>query len=84
MVLNKPSKPTPATMRPPAPRVPVEYVAPREAAAYLGIALPTLNAMRQTGTGPAFCRVSPRRVVYELAGLRDYMASRTVNPSPAA
>lgn len=68
----------------PSPRVPTEYVSAREAAAYLGLGLPTLVAMRQTGTGPAFVRVSPRRVVYEIAALREYMASRTVTPTPAA
>ena len=67
----------------PEPRVPVEYVTAREAAAYTGLALPTLNAMRHLGTGPAFVRVSPRRVVYELAALREYMATRTVKPTIA-
>lgn len=68
---------------PPPPRVPQEWVTTTEAAAYTGLAVPTLNAMRQAGTGPAFCRVSPRRVVYELAALREYMESRTVKPSAA-
>jgi predicted DNA-binding transcriptional regulator AlpA len=62
----------------------VEYVTVREAAAYTGLAKVTLDAMRQNGTGPKWVRVSPRRVVYEIAALREYMASRTVNPSPAA
>lgn len=65
------------------PRVPVEYVTAREAAAYLGLALPTLSLMRQTRTGPPWCRVSPRRVVYEIQALRDYMAARVVNPNAA-
>ena len=65
---------------PPA-RVPVEYVTAKEAAAYLGLGLPTLNAMRHVGLGPAYIRVSPRRVVYELVALREYMVSRTVQPS---
>lgn len=67
----------------PEPRVPIEYVTAREAAAYTGLALPTLNAMRHLGTGPAFVRVSPRRVVYELAALREYMTTRTVKPTIA-
>jgi predicted DNA-binding transcriptional regulator AlpA len=62
----------------PGVRVPVEYVTAREAAAFTGLALPTLIAMRKADAGPAFVRVSPRRVVYELAALRDYMANRTV------
>jgi predicted DNA-binding transcriptional regulator AlpA len=79
--MAKPSKPTPADPRP--PRIPLEYVTVREAAVYTGLSKPTLDAMRQTGTGPAFVRVSPRRVVYEIAALREYMASRTVTPPPA-
>lgn len=66
-----------------APRIPTEYVTASEAANYLGLALPTLSAMRQAGVGPAFCRVSPKRVVYEIAALREYMATRTVKPSAA-
>jgi len=66
---------------PPPARIPVEYVTATEAASYLGLGVPTLNAMRQVGLGPAFVRVSPRRVVYELAALREYMVSRTVTPS---
>ncbi|WP_257310913.1 helix-turn-helix transcriptional regulator [Geothrix fuzhouensis] len=81
------SKPTAPDPRLPAgyvaPRIPTEYVTVREAAAYTGLSKPTLDAMRQTGTGPKWVRVSPRRVVYEIAALREYMASRTVTPSPA-
>jgi len=84
MARISPSKHTATTTPPPAPpRIEPEYVTPREAAAYLGLALNTINLMRQTGTGPAFCRVSPRRVVYEIAGLREYMAARIVNPTEA-
>lgn len=75
------NNPTTSQAAAPEPRVPVEYVTAREAAAYTGLALPTLNAMRHLGTGPAFVRVSPRRVVYELAALREYMATRTVKPT---
>ena len=82
MALNKPSKPPVPDPRP--PRIPLEYVTTREAAAYTGLSKPTLDAMRQTGTGPKWVRVSARRVVYEIAALREYMAARTVNPSPAA
>jgi predicted DNA-binding transcriptional regulator AlpA len=82
--MTRPSKYT-ATKPPPpdTPRIPVDYVTSREAAAYLGLALPTLNGMRKLGIGPDYVRVSPRRVVYELAALREYAASRTVKPSLA-
>ena len=74
-----PTKPTP----PPAlgPRVPTEYVTAREAAVFLGLGLPTLVAMRHAGLGPAFVRVSPRRVVYPFEGLREYARARTVTPT---
>lgn len=82
MPRNSISKHTTTKVHPSStPRVPVEYVTAREAAAYLSLGLPTLNAMRQLGTGPKFCRVSPRRVIYELAALREYLVSRTVTPS---
>ena len=80
--MARPEKHTPAPLNVP-PRIPVEYVTAKEAAAYLGLGLPTLNAMRQVGLGPAFVRVSPRRVVYELAALREYTAAHTVKPSVA-
>ena len=79
---KRPSNPTTTTQaKGPDPRVPVEYVTAREAAAYTGLSLPTLTVMRRLGTGPAFVRVSPRRVVYELAALREYMDTRTVKPA---
>lgn len=81
MARNNNTQPATTSGGEPEPRVPVEYVTAREAAAYTGLALPTLNAMRHLGTGPDFVRVSPRRVVYELAALREYMSNRTVKPS---
>ena len=78
MALNKPSKPPVPDPRP--PRIPTEYVTAREAAAYLGLSLATLVAMRHAGLGPAFVRVSPRRVVYPFVGLWEYARARTVTP----
>lgn len=65
---------------PVAPRIPVEYVTVREAATFTGLSVPTLTAMRRLGLGPDWVRVSARRVVYEIAALRAYMAARTVKP----
>jgi len=80
--MTRPSKHTAIAPPPPLPpRIPVEFVSAKEAAEYLGLGLPTLNAMRQVGLGPAFVRVSKRRVVYELSALREYAASCTVRPS---
>ena len=57
-----------------------EYVTTKEAAVIIGLAKPTLDAMRAAGLGPVYVRVSPRRVVYPTDGLRAYMAAHTVNP----
>lgn len=66
-----------------APRLAVKYVTAREAAAYLGISLPTLLAMRKAGTGPAYVRISDRRFAYDVAALDEYAASRTIKPTAA-
>jgi predicted DNA-binding transcriptional regulator AlpA len=81
MARNTSNQPATSLGAAPEPRVPVEYLTAKETADYTGLALPTLNAMRHLGTGPAFVRVSPRRVVYELAAIREYMAARTVKPT---
>lgn len=75
------SKTTTTTPTAPASRVPVEFVTAREAATFLGLSLPTLVAMRHAGLGPAFVRVSPRRVVYPFEGLREYARARTITPT---
>jgi predicted DNA-binding transcriptional regulator AlpA len=47
-----------------------------EAAAYLGIAASTLSKMRLTGGGPIFLKLGFRRVVYDVADLEAWAASR--------
>jgi len=49
-------------------------VPPEVAARRLGIASSTLAKLRQTGVGPAFCKLG-RRVVYRLADLESYLAA---------
>ena len=65
----------------PPSRIPIEYVSVKEAATFTNLSKATLDSMRQRGIGPAFVKISERRVVYELSVLRDYIAARRVNPS---
>ena len=46
------------------------------AAEYLGLSPSTLAKMRLRGDGPAYSKVGPRIVVYDLADLDSYVASR--------
>lgn len=46
-----------------------------EAAAYVGVAVPTLKAWHRRGVGPAWLKLE-RRVVYNRADLDEYMAAR--------
>jgi predicted DNA-binding transcriptional regulator AlpA len=50
----------------------------KEAAAYLGLSVSTLNKMRLTGTGPPYMKLG-RRVVYDLRDLEDWAAQRKRN-----
>lgn len=55
-----------------APAAPPELLTAREAAAFLRLSVDTLERMRQRpGAGPPFKRVG-HRVLYPIAGLRDY------------
>ncbi len=53
-----------------AATVPVEI-----AATYLGLSVSTLNKLRVFGGGPVFLKLG-RRVVYDLADLDDWLASK--------
>lgn len=55
---------------------PVETMLPREVAARLGVTEGCLAKWRMLGTGPAFVRVSHRRVVYPVAAFNAFMAAR--------
>lgn len=48
------------------------------AAARLGLAVSTLEKLRCTGGGPAYCKLN-RRVVYLPSDLDSWIASRRVN-----
>ena len=43
-----------------------------EAAAYLGLAEGTMRKLRVQGTGPAFLRISSRRIVYDVRDLEAF------------
>lgn len=47
-----------------------------EAAERIGLAAGTLEKMRCRGDGPAYLRLSPRRVVYDVATLDAWARSR--------
>ncbi len=47
-----------------------------EAAAYLGISLGTLKALRRKGDGPAHYQLAYRKIVYEIEDLDKWRASR--------
>jgi predicted DNA-binding transcriptional regulator AlpA len=47
-----------------------------DAAARIGLAPGTLDKMRVRGDGPSFLRLSPRRVVYDVAKLDAWARAR--------
>lgn len=47
-----------------------------EAAAHCGLSASTFEKMRVRGDGPAFCKAGPRVVVYDVADLDAWLASR--------
>lgn len=52
-------------------------LAPDSAAAVLAISPKTLEAMRLRGNGPAWVKVSARRVAYRVEDLEAYVKART-------
>ncbi|MCG4260281.1 helix-turn-helix domain-containing protein [Acetobacter senegalensis] len=55
-----------------------------QAADFLGMSRRTLQNMRQTGDGPAFVKISARRVGYSLSSLKTWVASRSVQSTAQA
>jgi predicted DNA-binding transcriptional regulator AlpA len=60
----------------PSTDAPKRYLRAPEVARYLGLSPATLAKMRITGDGPAFSKAGCRAVVYALADLDDWLASR--------
>ena len=50
-----------------------------EAAKRVGLATSTFEKLRCRGGGPAYLRLSPRRVVYDIAALDAWARSRLFN-----
>lgn len=49
----------------------------KEVAAYLHTTEAGLAQMRHRGTGPRFCRVGNRKVIYRWSDVRDYLDENT-------
>jgi Helix-turn-helix domain len=54
------------------------WLAPPQAAAYLGLGLSTLAKMRSTGLGPAWSQPCQNSIRYSRAALDAFMASKAV------
>lgn len=50
-----------------------ELLTTKEAAAYLHVPVPTLNAWRLKGTGPAYVQLGPRIFKYDLRDLQAFL-----------
>ena len=61
---------------PPSHAPPGRYLRAPAAAQYLGLSASTLAKMRLRGDGPPYSKAGPRIVVYDLADLDSYVASR--------
>jgi predicted DNA-binding transcriptional regulator AlpA len=57
---------------------------PRQAAAYTGLALATLQRQRTEGTGPKFVKIGKRRVGYRLMDLLAWIDARVANSTADA
>ncbi|ATI12611.1 AlpA family transcriptional regulator [Acetobacter pomorum] len=56
----------------------------KQAAKFLSLSCRTLQNMRRDGGGPAFVKISERRVGYTLSALREWVASRSVRSTADA
>ena len=64
----------------PAPLV----VSERQAAAMTGLGHRTLQAMRLSGNGPAFVKLTERRIGYSVAELQRWISSRSMRSTAEA
>lgn len=56
----------------------VDTASPREVAAVLFTSEAGLAQMRYRGTGPKFCRVGNRKVVYRWSDVKEYLDANTM------
>ena len=54
-----------------------ETATAKEVAAYLHTTEAGLAQMRYRGTGPKFCKVGPRKIIYRWSDVRDYLDANT-------
>ncbi|MFP7722322.1 helix-turn-helix transcriptional regulator [Lysobacter sp. A3-1-A15] len=52
-----------------------ERVSPKKAALFLGVSIRTLEEWRKRKIGPAFVKLGPKLVRYEIAELERFLAS---------
>jgi len=53
------------------------YLSEAEFAARFGLGRRTLQRWRQTGEGPKWCRLGPKRILYRLNDIEAWAAART-------
>lgn len=66
-----------AAERKPGVKYPSPFLTTAEAAAYLQISKTLLQTLRTSGEGPAFLRVSSRRVLYSIDSLEAWLKANT-------
>ncbi|MGH3725020.1 MAG: helix-turn-helix transcriptional regulator [Mycobacterium sp.] len=54
-----------------------ETATPKEVAAYLRTSEAGLAQLRYRGTGPKFCRVGPRKVIYRWSDVHAFLEANT-------
>ncbi len=59
------------------------YLRAADAAAFLGVAVGTLNNWRAANVGPAYSKVGGTRVVYAVSDLEAFVAAGRVQTSAA-
>jgi hypothetical protein len=52
-------------------------VSPAEVAAYLGTTANALAQLRWQGIGPAYVKLSPRRIRYRMSAVESYLQAQT-------
>lgn len=55
---------------------PAERISPQKAALFLGISVRTLEEWRRKKTGPAFVKLGPKLIRYEIAELERFLGRR--------
>jgi hypothetical protein len=57
---------------------PPEILDIEQAADYLRLSVGTLEKLKAAGTGPVYCQLTPRRVVYHIDDLRAFVIGKRV------